>query len=84
MSYAITIRRSAIKQLADVPGPHDQRIKAAIRALADQPRPRGCAKLQGRDGWRIRIGRYRVIYDIFDAERRVDVVDIDHRRDVYR
>ena len=56
----------------------------AIRALADEPRPHGCVKLSGSQSWRIRIGDYRVIYDIDDKSRQIDVLHIGHRREVYR
>lgn len=59
------------------------RVRDAIRDLANTPRPPGCKKLVGRDGWRIRVGDYRVIYEIDDSTRIVTVVHIGHRRDVY-
>ncbi|MBI4267052.1 MAG: type II toxin-antitoxin system RelE/ParE family toxin [Chloroflexi bacterium] len=52
--------------------------------LADSPRPRNSRKLTGRDGWRIRAGAYRVVYEIDDAAHVVTVLHIGHRRDVYR
>lgn len=84
MSFAITILRRAQKQLADVAPPHYQRIRDAIRSLTNQPRPAGCTKLRGREGWRIRIGVYRVIYEINDSTQTITVLDIGHRRDIYR
>ena len=56
----------------------------AINALADNPRPPGCEKLGGREGYRIRVGEWRTIYRVDDKQRRVDVVRVAHRRDVYR
>ncbi|MEP6803906.1 MAG: type II toxin-antitoxin system RelE/ParE family toxin [Flavobacterium sp.] len=47
------------------------------------PRPNGCKKLKGRSGYRIRIGDYRVIYEIFDGDLLIDVVDLGHRKDIY-
>jgi mRNA interferase RelE/StbE len=61
-----------------------ERILVALEALADSPRPEGCSKLTGRDAWRIRLGDYRVIYEIRDDPRIVTVVVIAHRRDAYR
>lgn len=55
-----------------------------MRGLANQPRPAGRHKLRGRDGWRIRVGNYRVIYEIDDQQSMVTVLHIGHRRDVYR
>lgn len=52
--------------------------------LAEDPRPPGSSKLRGREEWRIRTGDYREIYEIDDEAREVLVIDIGHRRDVYR
>ena len=76
--------RRAQEELAALPNEAYQRVKAAIFKLAENPRPGGCRKLSGRDGWRIRIGNYRVIYELNDAEKKVFVLHIGHRRDVYR
>ncbi len=82
--YEIQILRRAQRSLARLPEKEYERVRDAIRALADEPRPPGCRKLTGRDGWRIRIGQYRVIYEIDDAERVVTVLVVGHRREVYR
>ena len=58
-------------------------ILAAIAALAHNPRPNGYIKLKGRNGYRIRVGDYRVIYEIFDAVLLVDVVEVGDRKDIY-
>jgi mRNA interferase RelE/StbE len=71
-------------ELAALPTEAYQRVKAAIFKLSENPRPSGCRKLSGREGWRIRIGSYRVIYELNDAEKKVFVLHIGHRRDVYR
>ena len=60
------------------------RISAAIDGLAINPRPAGAAKLAGRDDLRIRIGDYRIVYAVDDAEGLVIIARIAHRRDVYR
>ena len=84
MSYKITIKRPAAKALANLPNKDYQKVRNTIRELAENPRPQGCLKLTGRDGWRIRVGVYRVIYGINDEGKKVIVLDIGHRRDVYR
>ena len=62
-----------------------RRIDAAILALADSPRPSGCVKLAGQTNlWRIRIGDYRVLYEINDQALIVVLVSVAHRRDAYR
>ncbi|MDH3771893.1 MAG: type II toxin-antitoxin system RelE/ParE family toxin [Nitrospirota bacterium] len=53
-------------------------------ALAYDPRPKSSRKLTGREGWRLRVGDYRVLYDINDAKQTITIVHVGHRRDVYR
>lgn len=84
MSYSIEILRVAQKQLAKIDRASQQRIIDGIRGLADDPRPSGCKKLSGRPAWRIRIGPYRVIYEVHDDRLLVLVVTIGDRKDVYR
>lgn len=84
MTYAVTILRSAQKQLAKLDAQTRSRIASAIHALAANPRPPDCKKLTGRPAWRIRVGTYRVIYEIQDKELVVLVVTIGHRREVYQ
>ena len=84
--YRVLIKPSAAKEIEAVDQKKDRRrIVAGIRALADDPRPPGCEKLAGEDDrYRVRVGRYRVIYEIGDAELLVFVVRVGHRKDVYR
>jgi len=84
VTYSIDILRVAQKQLAGIDRIQQQRIIDAVRALASDPRPSGCKKLSGRPAWRIRIGPYRVIYEIHDDRLLVLVVTIGDRKDVYR
>lgn len=84
MSYVITILRRAQKALARLPGGDYEKVRDTIRALAKNPRPSGCLKLSGREGWRIRLGNYRIIYEIDDNQRLITILHIGHRRDVYR
>jgi mRNA interferase RelE/StbE len=83
MSYAVFILRRAQKELAQLPLETYRRVLEAIRGLAEDPRPPGCLKLTGREGWRIRVGRYRVIYEVDDSEQTITVLQVGHRRDVY-
>jgi mRNA interferase RelE/StbE len=82
--YSVTIERDARKTLARVPAADSRRLLTAIAALSANPRPPGCKKLVDRDGWRIRVGNYRVIYDINDDGLTVLVVTVATRGDVYR
>lgn len=84
MNYRIEILRRAAKALSKLPQQDYERVRDAIRDLGITPRPAGCKKLVGRDGWRIKVGRYRVIYDIEDAVRVLTVVDVGHRKDIYK
>jgi mRNA interferase RelE/StbE len=85
-SYKVLIKPSAAKEIEAVDQKRDrQRIVASIRALAAEPRPVGCEKLVGvGDRYRIRVGRYRVVYALTDEELLVIVVRVAHRKDVYR
>ena len=83
MSYEVFILRRAQKELANLPKTDYERMRNAIVALAENPRPAGCKKLTGREGWRIRSGDNRAIYEIDDTQKRVTVLHIGHRRDVY-
>ena len=78
------ILRRAQKELADLPVIIYTRIKAAILTLAADPRPKHASKLVSREGWRMRVGDYRVIYEIDDVGKMVTILHVGHRRDVYR
>ena len=84
MAYAVFILRRAQRELSRLPNLDYERVRDAIRDLADNPRPPGCLRLTGREGWRIRVGIYRVIYDVDDALAAVTVLNVGHRRDIYR
>ena len=84
MGYEVLIRRRAARQLANLSPRNYERIKTSISALSENPRPHGCLKLTGRPGWRIRIGDYRVIFEVDDPNATVTVLDIGNRRDIYR
>jgi mRNA interferase RelE/StbE len=83
MSYRLLILRRAQKELAALPRQIYLRIQKELRELANQPRPSGCRKLTGRDGWRIRVGDYRIIYEIDDANTSLTILHVGHRKDVY-
>jgi mRNA interferase RelE/StbE len=83
--YRVLLERSAEKDLSRlVPDMHD-RIVSAVRGLAYNPRPPGSRKLAGsKSDWRIRVGDFRVVYEILDEVRILRVHRIRHRREVYR
>ena len=82
--YRLELRPSAAKDLDRLRGEIFQRVKAALVALRNDPRPAGCIKLAGEGGWRIREGDWRVIYDIDDGAQVVTVLRVKHRKDAYR
>jgi mRNA interferase RelE/StbE len=83
--YRILIERSAEKDLGRLSCAIHDRVIAAVQCLGSNPRPPGCRKLVGTENdWRIRIGDYRVIYEIADDIRIVRVDRVRHRREVYR
>ena len=84
MNYSVSILRRAQRELARLQNEDYERVRDAIRGLAVVPRPQSCLRLTGRHGWRIRVGRYRVIYEIDDRRRTVTILHVGHRRDVYR
>jgi mRNA interferase RelE/StbE len=81
--YKIEILRSAQKQLSKIQHQQQNQIIENIRKLSENPRPLCCKKLSGRPAWRIRIGDYRVIYEINDQRLLVLIITIGHRKDVY-
>ena len=84
MTYRVEISRRAAKAVTSLDKPLRRKILAAIDALADDPRPVGCRKLAGQQAWRIRVGDCRIIYEIHDQVLVVIVIDIGHRREIYR
>jgi mRNA interferase RelE/StbE len=81
----VEIARRAAKTLAALPRQEQQRIRAAIDLLADNPRPPGCTKLTGEDDvYRVRVGVYRIGYEALDNRLLVHVVRVGHRRDIYK
>lgn len=84
MAYKIELTRQARKDLAALPNHIQQWAINTIDGLADEPRPAGCKQLRGGDGYSIRRGDYRIVYDIQDAKLIVIVIRAAHRKDVYR
>lgn len=84
MTYRVEILRSAAKELQRIHHEDRVRIIDALQKLASDPRPPGSKKLSNRPAWRIRIGSYRVIYEIHDQELMVLVVAAGKRSEIYR
>jgi mRNA interferase RelE/StbE len=85
VAYRLAIRPAAERDLRALPPDMLARVDARIRALADQPRPHGVERLRGpQGGLRLRVGDYRILYDVDDAQQIVIIGRVRHRRDVYR
>ena len=85
MTYEIIITKSIQKQLDNLPNNIQERVYEKFSQLAEEPRPDGVVKLKGYDNeYRIRIGDYRLVYEIQDEQLIVLLVQCKHRRDVYK
>lgn len=85
MNYTLLISKSVQKQVGQLPKSVKARAIEKIKSLASDPRPSGCIKLKGYDNqYRIRVGDYRIRYDIDDKAPSVKILQCKHRRDVYK
>ena len=82
--YVVKLKRSAEKELEKLPASIHDKIITTLLALKDDPRPRNSKKLHGREGWRIRVGDYRVLYLILESEKIMEIISVAHRKEVYR
>ena len=83
-SYKVYIKPSAVKDIESLPKKDRVRVIKKIQELAADPRPPSCEKLTGEKKYRVRQGRYRIVYSITDKELIVIVVKVGHRRDIYK
>jgi mRNA interferase RelE/StbE len=85
MSYEVIIPKPVKKQLDALPGDVQERILEKILSLVEDPRPSGIKKLKGFDSeYRIRVGDYRVRYEIDDKALTVLILHCQHRKDAYK
>jgi mRNA interferase RelE/StbE len=85
VAYRLRIRPAAVRDLRNLAPNLLSRIDARIQDLAENPRPRGTERLRGpQDGFRVRVGDYRILYDVDDGQQLVIIGRVRHRRDVYR
>jgi mRNA interferase RelE/StbE len=82
--YRVFFRRSVEKDFGYIPKKDVKRILNRIKQLEEDPRPKGCEKLAGQDRYRLRQGRYRIVYSIQDEDLTIWVVKVGHRKDIYR
>ena len=84
MRYQVILPKSVQKELDRLPDDVVEQIMARLAALETNPRPADVKKLKGRNAWRIRVGDYRVIYEIHDRVLQILVITVGHRREIYR
>jgi len=84
VSWRVDVARDAKKEFARLPAPVQKRVARALLSLEASPFPAGCKKLKNRDGWRVRVGDYRILYFADKTARRIVVGVIAHRQDAYR
>ena len=83
--YSVVVARRAIRSIARLARKDQQRVRAAIDLLADEPRPPGCVALADEESvYRVRVGDHRILYEVIDADLVIQVIRVGHRRDVYR
>lgn len=82
--YDVIIGKRVRKKIKKLPSDYQKKIIEAIYNLSNDPRPKGYKKITNYEAYRIRVGDYRVIYEIIDKQLVVSVVDLDHRKDIYR
>jgi len=83
-AYKLFFKKSVLKDFDSIPKKDLKRILSRIESLSEDPRPKGCEKLTGQERYRLRQGRYRIVYSIQDDELTVWVVKVGHRKDIYR
>ena len=86
VTYAVYLKRRAERELRNLPQNIRARVDVRLSALANNPRPPGVVKLSGEadSHWRIRVGEYRILYEIDDRHHLIEIYRIKHRRDAYR
>ncbi|MBW2066998.1 MAG: type II toxin-antitoxin system RelE/ParE family toxin [Deltaproteobacteria bacterium] len=82
--YKVFFKESVWKDFGSIPKKDLRKILKRIKLLSENPRPQGCEKLTGKDRYRLRQGRYRIVYAVRDDELTVSIVKVGHRKDVYR
>ncbi len=83
-AYKVYFKSSVEKDFSTIPKKDLKKILRRIQELADNPRPPGCEKLTGQERYRLRQGRYRIVYSVQDDELTVWIVKVGHRKDIYR
>jgi len=83
--YQVFVKKSVEKQLLQISSVYYKSIRKKIDELGENPRPKDCRKLEGFENkYRVRVGKYRILYSVKDDILIVEVINIEHRKDVYR
>jgi mRNA interferase RelE/StbE len=84
VSYELVVPPKVRKVIARLPDTAKERVSHAIDGLVETPRPVGSLKLKGSELRRVRVGEYRILYDVDDESRKITITKVDHRRESYR
>jgi mRNA interferase RelE/StbE len=84
MPYTVKLKRSAEKELDNLPTKTHDKVINILLSLKENPFPRNFKKLRGREGYRIRVGDYRILYLIDESGKNIEVISVAHRKEVYR
>lgn len=84
MAYKLNFTKRAIKDLGKIPNPFYENIIEELNNLENDPRPNNSKKLKIDKGWSLRVGDYRIIYQIFDKIIEIDIIRVGHRTDIYK
>lgn len=84
MNYGIKLSKAVLSQFKKIPDDVYLKIRDGVNMLKENPRPIGCKKLTNEEGYRIRVGKYRILYTVDDRNLLVSIYRIAHRKDVYR
>lgn len=84
MPYSVYIKQSAEKELDRLPSKIQEIVIKKLTSLGENPIPKGVKKLQGKEGYRLRVSDYGILYIIHESEKKVEIISVAHRRDIYR
>jgi mRNA interferase RelE/StbE len=84
MPYTVKLKRSAEKELDNLPTKIHDKVINILLSLKENPFPRNSKKLRGREGYRIRVGDYRILYLIDEPDKNIEVISVAHLREAYR
>ena len=84
MPYTVKLKRSAEKELDNLPTRIHNKVINLLLSLKENPFPRNSKKLRGHEGYRIRVGDYRILYLIDESDKNIEIISVAHRKEVYR